>query len=270
MPNLQEENKRAAGVLLHISSLPGKFGIGTFGGSAYEFVDLLARNKIKYWQILPLVQTGYGDSPYQSVCCLSGNPYFIDPELLQQDGLLTEEEVQEAVLPAGKVDYGCLYKTRYALLRKAYARFDTQEKNFRAFLYQGEFDDYARYMTLKGAFGGQCFADWDYDFKYNDKRLIADFVRNNLEEYRFWQFVQYEFAKQWKRLKTYANAKGVKFIGDIPLYVAYDSADVWANPKLFKLDGELKPTEVAGVPPDYFSEDGQLWGNPLYDWEAHI
>lgn len=269
MSYIIEENKRAAGVLLHISSLPGKFGIGTLGRSAYEFVDILAKNKIKYWQILPLVQTGFGDSPYQSVCCNSGNPYFIDPAFLRQDGLLTEREVEEAELPSGRVDYALLYTSRYAALRKAYSRFDTRNKNFRAFVYQGEFDDYARFMTLKGAFGGQCFVDWDYDFKYNDTRLVSDFMRNNLEEYNFWQFVQYEFFKQWNALKSYANGKGVKVIGDIPLYMAYDSSDVWANPKLFKLNGELKQTEQAGVPPDYFSEEGQLWGNPLYDWEAH-
>jgi len=254
---------------MHISSLPGKFGIGTLGKSAYEFVNLLAKNKIKYWQILPLVQTGYGDSPYQSVSCTSGNPYFIDPEFLLKDRLLTEAEVREAELSAGDADYAVLYETRFTLLRKAFARFDTMDKNFRSFKYKGEQEDYARFMTLKGVFGGKAFNEWDYDFRFNDRRLVDDFMRNNAEEYNFWLFVQYEFFKQWAELKSYANSKGVKFIGDIPLYVAYDSADVWANPKLFKLDGELNMTDVAGVPPDYFSEDGQLWGNPLYDWSAH-
>lgn len=269
MSYIQRENKRSAGVLLHISSLPGKFGIGTLGKEAYEFVDLLAKNKIRYWQILPLVQTGYGDSPYQSVCCNSGNPYFIDPEFLMSDGLLTQKEVESAYLKNDKTDYAALYAGRYTLLRKAYARFDTSSKNFRAFVNRGEFDAYAKFMMLKGAFSGACFSEWDYDFKYNDAKLIEDFKRNNLEEYYFWQFVQFEFDKQWRALKTYANARGVKFIGDIPLYVAYDSADVWSETKLFKLDNELKPTFVAGVPPDYFCEDGQLWGNPLYDWDAH-
>lgn len=269
MSYITEENKRSAGVLLHISSLPGRFGIGTFGKTAYDFVDILSKNNVKYWQILPLVQTGFGDSPYQSVCCNSGNPYFIDPEFLKKDGLLTDEEVEEAVLPAGKVDYAALYNTRYAMLRKAYSRFDTTTKNFRAFVYKGEYKDYACYMTLKGAFSNLCFSEWDYDFKYNEPRLVEDFLRNNLEEYHFWQFVQFEFWKQWAELKAYANKNGVKFIGDIPLYVAYDSADVWANPKLFKLDKDLKQTEQAGVPPDYFCAEGQLWGNPLYDWDAH-
>lgn len=266
---IKEENKRAAGVLMHISSLPGKFGIGTFGKEAYEFVDLLAKSNVKYWQILPLVQTGYGDSPYQSVCCSSGNPYFIDPEFLKKDGLLTAEEVKEAHLPEGNVDYGALYNTRYQLLRTAYSRFDCSNKNFRAFIYQGEFDSYAKYMTLKQAFDGKIFSEWDYDFKHADPTLLEDFKRNNREEYNFWQFVQYEFSLQWHALKSYANTKGIKIIGDIPLYVAYDSSDVWANPKLFKLDNDLKSTDVAGVPPDYFSADGQLWGNPLYDWAAH-
>lgn len=266
---IKEENDRAAGVLMHISSLPGRFGIGTFGKSAYEFVDLLAKSNVKYWQILPLVQTGYGDSPYQSVCCSSGNPYFIDPEFLKKDGLLTKDEVESAVLPDGPVDYGVLYNTRYDLLRTAYARFDTAQKNFRAFSYKGEYDSYAKYMTLKQVFDGKIFSEWDYDFKYSDPALLEDFKRNNLEEYNFWLFVQYEFTLQWNALKSYANSKGIKIIGDIPLYVAYDSSDVWANPKLFKLDKDLKSTDVAGVPPDYFSADGQLWGNPLYDWQAH-
>lgn len=269
MSYINEKNKRAAGVLMHISSLPGKYGIGTLGKNAYEFVNLLAKNKIRYWQILPLVQTSFGDSPYQSVCCTSGNPYFIDPEFLKDDGLLTDEELKEAELPPDEVDYAALYQTRFKLLRKAYARFDTSDKNFRAFRFKGEYDEYAKFMTLKNAFGGKCFSEWDYDFKYNDKRLVEDFMRNNFEEYNFWLFVQYEFFKQWGELKKYANTKGVDFIGDIPLYVAYDSADVWSNPKLFKLDAEENMTDVAGVPPDYFSEDGQLWGNPLYDWEAH-
>ncbi len=263
------KNKRSAGVLLHIASLPNKYGVGTFGKSAYDFVDTLKGASVKYWQILPLVQTGFGDSPYQSVCSYSGNPYFIDPEILYGDGLLNKEELESAQMPSGRINYGELYVKRYALLRSAFSRFDVFNKDFRKFSESKRFDAYAKFLTLKKAFNNAPFVSWDHDFKYCNEELVSDFIRNNLEEYNFWLFVQFQFERQWKKLKAYANSKGIKFIGDIPLYVAYDSADVWSDPKAFKLDRELNMTEVAGVPPDYFSKEGQLWGNPLYDWEKH-
>lgn len=258
--------ERGAGVLLHISSLPNEYGIGSLGKEAYAFADFLALSKIKYWQILPLVQTGYGDSPYQSVCCTSGNPYFIDLEALARAGLLTEEELNGQKTPLGKVDYGALYQNRYAALRRAYSRFDCADPRFAAFEKSGAFEDYALFMAIKTK-TGKNFADFPDDLKFRREYALTKFKNENPEEYRFWLFLQYEFREQWKKLKEYVNGKGIKIIGDIPLYVAYDSSDVWARPELFTLDENYALTDVAGVPPDYFSATGQLWGNPLYRWD---
>ncbi len=258
---------RAAGVLLHISSLPGQYGIGTLGKEAYAFVDFLQRAGAKYWQVLPLAQTGFGDSPYQSVSCNSGNPYFIDPETLYARGLLTENELKGAAMPKKSVDYAKLYHKRYPLLRKAFSRFDTGDTAFCRFVEQGTFRSYAEFMTVKKKFGGRSFAAWDKKFKFNDRKTVEGYIAGNREEYLFWQWLQFEFFEEWGALKKYANEKGIALIGDIPLYVAYDSADVWSMPVLFKLDKERAMTEVAGCPPDYFSAEGQLWGNPLYNWE---
>ncbi len=262
-----ERFERGAGVLLHISSLPGKYGIGSLGKEAYEFVDFLERSKVKYWQILPLVQTGYGDSPYQSVCCISGNPYFIDLETLAEQGLLDEEELKDAEMPEGDVDYGEIYRRRYATLRRAYARFNINNSEFKKFVQSGIFDDYALFMSLKSVYGGT-FREFPRAYKFKEELAISEFRENAYrKEYCFWQFLQFEFEKQWLALKQYVNSKGIKLIGDIPLYVACDSADVWAHPEMFLLDEDLNPIDVAGVPPDYFSATGQLWGNPLYDWK---
>lgn len=263
---INSEGKRSAGILMHVSSLPGKYGIGTLGQEAYRFVDFLKSAGVHYWQVLPLVQTGFGDSPYQSVCCTSGNPYFIDPDSLAAEGLLTKAELKEAVLPQGEVDYAAVYNTRYPVLRKAFARFDREDKDFKAFVREGKFRSYAEYMTVKQAFSNRCFVEWDREFRLNDREMVEAFIRENYDEYLFWNWLQFEFRRQWFALKKYANKSGVYIIGDIPLYVAYDSSDVWANPELFQLDENRAMKEVAGVPPDYFSEDGQLWGNPLYDW----
>lgn len=260
------EMKRAAGVLCHISSLPGKYGIGGFGKEAYRFVKLLAKSGVRYWQILPLVQTGYGDSPYQSVSCNSGNPYFIDLEQLKKEGYLTAKDLKSA--RGDKIDYGALYAQRYPLLRKAFAEFPLEDKEFHAFVKSGIAEDYALFMTAKTIFGGS-FCDWERGVKYREPDALESLRTEYHEEYLFWQFLQFCFRKQWKALKAYANSLGVKMIGDMPLYVAYDSADVWAHPELFRLDEDLKPVKVAGVPPDYFSETGQLWGNPVFDWTAH-
>ena len=260
---------RGAGVLCHVSSLPNKYGIGSLGKEAYEFVDMLAKYGAKYWQILPLQQTGYGDSPYQSVSCTSGNPYFIDLEDLAKQGLLDEEELKSAQRKLkNDVDYGDLYANRYALLRRAFARFNIKSDDFVAYIGSGEAEEYALFMSLKSRYGGT-FNTFPDAYKYKEHLAMYEF-RNSVyrEEYCFWIFLQYEFSRQWSALKAYANSKGISLIGDIPLYVAYDSADVWSHPELFKLDEDLNPTAVAGVPPDYFSEDGQLWGNPLYNWDA--
>lgn len=256
------------GVLCHISSLPNEFGIGSLGKEAYEFADLLKKTGVKYWQILPLQQTGFGDSPYQSVCCNSGNPYFIDILDLQRQGLLDETEVESAKTPCGAVDYDALYESRYALLRKAYSRFNIRSAGFVEFINSGEFEDYALFMSLKERYK-DTFYNFPEAFKYKEHLAVYEF-RNAVyrPEYCFWLFLQYQFKLQWKKLKGYVNGLGIKIIGDIPLYVAYDSSDLWARPELFQLDEDLKPVKVAGVPPDYFSEKGQLWGNPLYNWDA--
>ena len=265
---MNEINERGAGVLCHISSLPGKYGIGTLGDEAFEFARLLKEANIKYWQILPTVHTGYGDSPYQSVCCNSGNPLFIDLKKLRNHGLLDDEELSSAEMPEGEVDYATLFEKRYDLLRIAFARFNVKDKEFAAFVESGEFDEYALFMSLKTRYGG-AFDTFPEAYKFKEKLAMLEFKRSVYKtDYLFWQFVQYIYHKQWTTLKNYVNSLGIKIIGDVPLYVAYDSADVWANPKLFKLDKYLKPTSVAGVPPDYFSEKGQLWGNPLYNWEV--
>ena len=264
---INAQNARSAGVLLHISSLPSAYGIGSLGTSAYEFADFLSRSGVKYWQLLPLVQTGFGDSPYQSVCHNSGNPYFIDLDLLFAEGLLTKTDLKKATMPKNTVDYAKLYELRYPVLRTAFSRFNRQDKAFQSFVQSGKFSRYAEYMTIKKKFNNRCFFEWDKDFKFNHRPTVEGYIKDNQEEYLFWLWLQFTFFKQWESLKKYANERGVYFIGDIPLYVAYDSADVWGMPELFKVDEELAMTEVAGVPPDYFSATGQLWGNPLYDWE---
>lgn len=259
--------RKETGVLCHISSLPGKYGIGSLGKEAYKFAKLLAKSGVRYWQVLPLVQTGYGDSPYSSVACTSGNPYFIDLDMLAGEDLLTKQELL-AAQHTGVVDYGALYNERYVTLRKAFSRFFFDSEEFRAFVKSGVCEDYALFMTAKKVYG-ENFLVWDEPLKYRDPEALEKLRTDFHEEYLFWNFLQYEFRRQWQALKSYCNVLGIKIIGDIPLYVAGDSADVWAHPELFKLDKELRPTKVAGVPPDYFSETGQLWGNPIYDWAVH-
>ncbi|HIZ24651.1 MAG TPA: 4-alpha-glucanotransferase [Candidatus Gallimonas intestinigallinarum] len=259
--------RKETGVLCHISSLPGKYGIGSLGKEAYKFAKLLKKSGVKYWQVLPLVQTGYGDSPYSSVACTSGNPYFIDLDMLAAEGLLTKQELA-AAQHSGAIDYGALYNERYVTLRKAFSRFFFDSEEFRAFVRSGVCEDYALFMTAKKVYG-ENFLVWEEPLKFRDPDALEKLRTDFHEEYLFWNFLQYEFRRQWKALKAYCNGLGIRIIGDIPLYVAADSADVWAHPELFKLDQDLRPTKVAGVPPDYFSETGQLWGNPIYDWSAH-
>ncbi|MCR5654689.1 MAG: 4-alpha-glucanotransferase [Lachnospiraceae bacterium] len=265
---------RKAGVLCPIFSLPANYGIGTFGKSAYEFVDALQAAGQSFWQILPLGQTGYGDSPYQSFSTFAGNPYFIDLEMLIEEGLLTKEECDKADLfdRADWIEYEKLYYNRYPLLKKAYARFDeTKEEKYAKFLKKNRFwlDDYALYMAVKDSFGGLPFTAWDRDIRLRKKKAVEKYKKDLEKEMKFYEFLQFEFDRQWKKLKKYANKKGVAIIGDIPIYVAFDSADTWSDPKLFQLDDNLVPLGVAGCPPDAFSATGQLWGNPLYDWKYH-
>ena len=263
---------RESGVLLPIFSLPSQYGIGCFSKEAYEFVDFLEQAGQKKWQILPLGPTGYGDSPYQSFSTFAGNPYFIDPVTLLQEGLLTVEECASFDFAdhEARVDYGKLYFNRYKLLRMAYERFE-QSEDFVSFVDENRWwlDDYSLFMSLKNRYEGSSWDNW-VEGERNRKDAALTKARESLdEEICFHFFLQYQFTKQWNALHRYANQKRIEIIGDIPIYVAFDSADAWANPELFQFDEERKPIAVAGCPPDYFSETGQLWGNPLYDWEYH-
>ena len=258
--------KKGAGVLMPVFELPSKYGIGSFGKWAYTFVDFLKRAGQTYWQMLPLVQTGYGDSPYQTVCDISGNPYFIDLEILRGKKLLTYREVENAIEKSDLIDYGKLYSDRYPLLKKAFSRFDKNDRSFRAFVKKGDYVDYALFMTLSSAFEKPWY-EWPDEYKKRDKAALDDFAEKNKNEILFWQFLQYEFWEQYRALKKYANSKGISIIGDLPLYVAHHSVDVWTSPENFMLDDDYMPKKIAGVPPDYFSEDGQLWGTPVYDYD---
>ena len=252
-----------------IFSLDSEYAIGDFGKGAYNFIDFLRKSGQTVWQILPLVQTGYGNSPYSSVCSTSFNPYFISPELLRKERLLTSAETEFAKINSNRIDYAELYSVRYPMLERAFSRFDKKSPEFLAYIKSKESYDYALFMTLKYASGQKHFYDWEDQYKYRDKKALNTFYKDYKDKILFWQFIQFTAKKQWLNVKKYANENGIKILGDIPLYVALDSVDVWKNPSLYKLDENLKPTKVAGVPPDYFCEDGQLWGNPVYDYAVH-
>ena len=272
-----KKNVRKQGILLPISSIPSAYGIGTFGKESYRFVDFLEKSGNHLWQILPLGPTGYGDSPYQSFSTFAGNPYYIDMELLIEDGYLTKEICDSYDFGDNEhyVDYEKIYLSRFKVLKIAFdnAREQglTETGDYQKFLTENAYwlDDYALYMAVKNAFGGVCFMEWDEDIRLRKAAALRKYRKKLAEEIAFYCFQQYLFAKQWKELKAYANKKGIEIVGDIPIYVAFDSADAWANPKLFQLDKEGRPIGVAGCPPDCFSETGQLWGNPLYDWKYH-
>lgn len=265
---------RSAGILLPISSLPSKYGIGSFSKSAYEFVDWLKEAGQSYWQILPLVPTSYGDSPYQSFSTYAGNPYFIDLDALVEEGVLTQEEVDSADFGNREddIDYEKLYKNRYPLLRKAYERSDiSKNPDYCRFMEENGWwlKDYALFMAVKGRFDGVAWTEWAEDIKLRYAYAMEYYRRELYFDIEFHQYLQFTFYKQWMKLKEYANSKGVLIIGDIPIYVAMDSADTWANPEMFQLDRNNVPLAVAGCPPDGFSATGQLWGNPLYRWDYH-
>ena len=262
--------KRESGILYPVSSLPSKFGIGSFSKEAYEFVDFLKESGQSYWQVLPLCQTGFGDSPYQSVSSFAGNPYFIDLEQLKQQGLLTAEELDLnwGESPA-QTDYGRMYELRLPLLRKAYARAQTGEE-LMAFC-QAEaswLDDYALFMAVKAHFGGKSWLDWDEEIRMRKPAAMAAYRQLLEEEIRFQKWLQYLFFTQWQALRAYAAEKKIAIIGDIPIYVPLDSADVWSDPDSFQLKRTRRPKVVAGCPPDAFSKNGQYWGNPIYDWDG--
>ena len=265
---------RASGILMPVFSLPGRYGIGCFSEAAYRFIDFLKETEQTYWQILPIGPTGYGDSPYQSFSTFAGNPYFISLESLIEDGLLTEAECREADLEKDDtcIDYGKLYTERMKLLRKAFARSrHTEEEGFRRFCEENDYwlPDYALFMALKDAHGGAVFESWEEDIRDYRPEAKAAWSEKLKDEIAFYVYVQYEFLKEWKAVRSYAAGKGIRIIGDIPIYVSHDSADFWAHRDLFMLDERGRIRMVAGVPPDGFSADGQLWGNPLYDWKRH-
>lgn len=266
--------KRASGILLPISSLPSPYGIGSFSKSAYEFVDQLVEAGQSYWQILPLGPTSYGDSPYQSFSTFAGNPYFIDLDELVKEGVLTKEECLACHFGKKEddVDYGTMYQERFPLLRKAYERSRIYENSrYLAFVEENAFwlEDYALFMAVKNCFGGKAWSEWAEDIRLRWGCALDYYRENCYYEIEFYKYLQFTFMEQWTKLKSYANEHGVRIIGDIPIYVAFDSSDAWANPQLFQFDEANMPSAVAGCPPDAFSETGQLWGNPLYRWEYH-
>ena len=265
---------RESGILLPVFALPSAYGIGCFSKEAYEFVDQLKEAGQSKWQILPLGPTGYGDSPYQSFSTFAGNPYFIDLETLIREGLLTEEECKSYDFGEiqDSIDYEKLYLNRFKILHQAYRRFDgSQNWEYREFLDENRdwLDEYCLFMALKNKHGGVSWREWKAPYRDRVENALGEARSELAGEIDFYRFQQYEFNRQWKRLHAYANENGIEIIGDIPIYVAFDSADTWAAPELFQFDENKEPSAVAGCPPDGFSATGQLWGNPLYDWEYH-
>ena len=263
--------KRKSGILMPISSLPSKYGIGSFGASAYDFIDFISEAGARCWQVLPLNPTSYGDSPYQSPASVAGNPYFVDLDVLCKKGLVTKEELKENIHDSERVDYGWLFENRYTVLRKAYARFlesgENKSSAYKSFTKKNArwLSDYSLFMALKVHYSYACWTSWADEHK--DASSARALSENFRAEQGFWEWVQYEFDNQWQALLMYAHAKGIYVIGDMPIYVAHDSMDVWSAPEQFLLDESFNPTVVAGCPPDGFSPDGQLWGNPIYDWD---
>ncbi len=266
--------KRSAGILLHPTSLPGKYGIGDIGENAFKFVDFLKNSGQRLWQVFPLGPTGYGDSPYQCFSAFAGNPLLISLELLEEDGLLTSSDLQN--LPGfdpHKIDFGQLIPLKNNLLKKAFENYKAHGKNLwkecGKFCEQNEFwlEDYALFMALKEFHGGKSWNNWEKEFAFRNSDALSKWKEEHEDTINFHRFLQFTFFTQWRSLKKYANEKDIQIIGDLPIFIAYDSADLWANKELFSVDENGKLETVAGVPPDYFSPTGQLWGNPLYRWE---
>lgn len=265
---------RKSGILLHISSLPSEYGIGKMGKHAFEFVDFLVKSGVKLWQILPLSPTSYGDSPYQSFSVNAGNPYFIDFEILEGDGLLEAEDYKNIVwdTETDKVDYALIYDKCFDVLRIAYSRFEASKfPAYKKFCDKNKnwLDEYALFMALKFENDGKAWYEWGKDISMHRKKAVAEAKKRLKKEIGFFKFLQFEFSRQWSELKKYANDNGIEIVGDIPIYCAYDSVEVWSDHKLFMLDTKRRPVSVAGCPPDEFSPLGQLWGNPLYNWDYH-
>ncbi len=265
---------RKSGILLHISSLPSRYGIGRMGKAAYDFVDFLQESETACWQILPLSPTSYGDSPYQSFSVYAGNPYFIDFEKLEEQGLLEHEDYASMLWQRNpdEIDYELLYRSNITVLRRAYAKFKEKPvRGYRAFRLQNKhwLTDYALFMALKDAHDGKPWYEWEQELAMREPVAIVQAQKEFAEEIDLHCFIQYMFTQQWTALKKYANQHNVQIIGDMPIYVSYDSTEVWVSPELFDLDERKRPLEVAGCPPDPFATEGQLWGNPLYNWEYH-
>ncbi|HAX02325.1 MAG: 4-alpha-glucanotransferase [Tenericutes bacterium GWC2_34_14] len=260
---------RRSGVLLHISSLPSPYGMGSFGQAAYDFIDFLHQAEQTYWQILPLGPTSYGDSPYQTFSAFANNPYFIDLNRLISEGLLKEEDIKSTFYSNRYVEYKELYEERFIVLRKAFQRFNRNDYKFQQFTFDERkwLQDYALFMALKMHHQGASWETWEEDLRLRKPETMAHYKDLLQEDIVFYEFLQFKAFEQYHDVKVYANQKGIKLVGDMPIYVSYDSSDVWANPNYFYLDEKRMPIEVAGVPPDNFSKDGQLWGNPLYDWD---
>lgn len=266
---------RKSGILLHIASLPNDYGIGSMGREAYDFVDYLKKSGQSIWQILPLSQTSYGDSPYQSFSIYAGNPYFISLDVLAEEGLLKKSEYENIKWCEDPryIDYATMYEQFYKVMKHAYRRFSLQRNGnvsgeYRAFLDDNKWlHDYALFMALKDAHGGKAWSEWEKPLRLREPSAVKSAEKKYEAEMDFYIFLQFKFFQQWHKLKKYANDNGIEIIGDIPIYCALDSADVWCQPELFQLDSDRVPIVAAGFPPDAFSADGQLWGNPIYDWD---
>lgn len=265
--------ERGAGFLMPISALPSPYGIGTLGQAARDFADFAARCGVKYWQVLPIGPTSYGDSPYQSFSAFAGNPYFIDIDTLIGEGILNKSDVEGVNFGCDPtdVDYAAIYETRFNVLRKAYTNSNHKgSPAYVAFENDNSFwlDDYAFYMAVKLSFGGKSWQEWDDDIRLRKPEAVEAYRLRLSDDIDFWKFLQFKFDEQWVSLKKYVNSLDMEIIGDIPLYVALDSADVWVHPSLFELDEDLREINIAGVPPDMFSATGQRWGNPIYRWDV--
>ena len=260
---------RKSGILLHPTSLYGKEGIGTLGDSLYEFINFLSKSKQKLWQIFPLGPTGYGDSPYQCFSAFAGNPYLIDLETLAKEGYLSFEDINiDFGDDVEKINYGLIYERKLPILKKAYINFK-EDDDFTKFEKDNSYwlEDFSQFSAFKEYFGGISWLEWPKEYKNRDSKALETLNSKLENEIKYFKFLQYIFFKQWKNVKAYANSKGIEIIGDIPIFVSMDSADAWSNNEIFQFDKDRNPVKVAGVPPDYFSATGQLWGNPLFDWD---
>ncbi len=273
MKKARKEPERGAGILMPISALNSSYGIGTLGKAAYEFADLVKKTGAKYWQVLPVGPTSYGDSPYQSFSAFAGNPYFIDLDALKEEGLLTDADLKGMNWgdDPTDIDYEKVYNNRFVVLKKAYLNSKHKNKaSYKKFVSENGYwlPDYAFYMAVKIENGGRSWQEWEDGIRKRKPEKVKALQAKLADETEFWMFLQYKFEEQWNKLKKYVNGLGIEIIGDIPLYVALDSTDVWVHPDLFELDEDLREINIAGVPPDMFSATGQRWGNPLYRWDV--